>query len=85
MSNILVSDKLINTLTKNNSCILSVAISPDNKKIVSGAWDKTIRIWNLDSGNLINTLEGHTDWIYSVAISPDNTKIVSGYYGTIRI
>ena len=57
--------------------VKSVAISPDNKKIVSGSSDKTIRTWDLESGNLINTLNGYGE-VLSVAISSDNKKIVSG-------
>ena len=60
MSGSIVSDKLINKLTGHTDCVRSVAISPDNKKIVSGSSDNTIRIWDLDSGNLINTLIDNT-------------------------
>ena len=56
----MVSDKLINTLKGHTNWVLSLAISPDNKKIVSGSSDNTIRIWDLDSGNLINTLIDNT-------------------------
>ena len=38
----------------------SVAISSDNKYIVSGSGDKTIKIWNLESGQEIKTLNGHS-------------------------
>ena len=33
--------------------ISSVAYSPDGKFIVSGSWDKTVRIWNLADGKEI--------------------------------
>ena len=39
----------------------SVAFNHDGTKIVSGSWDKTIRVWNVDTGECIVTLEGHTD------------------------
>ena len=67
--------------------ITSLAISPDNKKIVSVSCDNTVKIWDLESGNLINTLgHGHTDWVNSIAISPDNKKILSGLEdNTIKI
>ncbi|MCU0516728.1 MAG: hypothetical protein MUC60_07630 [Oscillatoria sp. Prado101] len=48
------------------------------KTLVSGSNDKTIKIWNLDTGTLQNTLTGHTDTVYSVAISPDGKTLVSG-------
>ena len=40
--------------------------------------DRTIKLWDLQSGKLLNTYEGHTDYLYSVAISPDNLKVASG-------
>ncbi len=56
----------------------SVAISPDGKKIVSGSWDKAVKVWDVASGKCDATLEGHSLCVYSVATSPDGKKIVSG-------
>ena len=69
-----------------SSSISSVAISPDGKTIVSGSWDKTIKIWDMQSGECLNTLEGHSSYVESVVISPDGKTIVSGdHNGTIKI
>ena len=35
------------------------AFSKDGTKIVSGSMDKTIRVWNVDTGECILTLKGH--------------------------
>ncbi|MDY6901159.1 MAG: hypothetical protein SWZ49_24215 [Cyanobacteriota bacterium] len=45
--------------------------------IVSCSRDKTIRIWDLYTGECIRILEGHTDWVYCIAISPDGKTLVS--------
>ena len=59
--------------------VTSVAFSPDGKDIVSGSWDKTIRMWDAQTGNLVSDpFEGHTDEVTSVAFSPDRKYIVSG-------
>jgi WD40 repeat protein len=58
--------------------VSSVAISLDGHIIVSGSWDKTIKIWNLHTGKLRSTLKGYSQEVYSVAISPDGQTIVSG-------
>ena len=61
--------------------VASVAISPYNvdengrgsaaRYIVSGSSDKTIRIWNMETGQQVGKpLIGHTAVVYSVAISP---------------
>ena len=51
--------KEIRTLTGHSGAVLSVAISPDGKTIVSGSKDKTIKVWNLNTGKEINTIMGH--------------------------
>lgn len=45
---------------------------------MSGSWDKTIKIWDAESGKCIKTLEGHTKGVRSIAFSPDGKHIVSG-------
>jgi WD40 repeat protein len=57
----------------------SVAFSPDGKRIVSGSYDKTVRVWDANSGQLIGKpFQGHKDFVQSVAFSPDGKRIVSG-------
>ena len=41
--------------------VSSVAITSDNKYIVSGGDDKTVRIWNLQDKTQEAVLQGHTD------------------------
>ena len=66
--------------------VTSVGFNHDGTKIVSGSYDKTIRVWNVDTGECILTLKGHTDGVRSVVFNHDGTKIVSGSYdNTIRV
>ena len=55
-----------------------IAFSRDGKKILSGRADKTVRLWDTESGQLLHTLQGHTDNVTDVAFSRDAQKIVSG-------
>ena len=32
--------------------VLGVAISTDGAKIVSGSWDKTVRVWSMETGQV---------------------------------
>ena len=67
--------------------ILIVAFSTDGKKIVSGSEDRTISIWNAQTGEqIVKELNGHSKSVLSVAFSPDGKKIISGSDDrTIRI
>ena len=66
--------------------VLSVSFSPDGRRIVSGSYDRTIRIWDAESGQELSKLEGHTAVVLSVSFSPDGRRIVSGSDDkTIRI
>ena len=57
----------------------SVAYSPDGRYIISGSHDRTIRIWDAETGTAVGEpLEGHTDRVNSVAFSPDGRYIISG-------
>merc|ERR1711934_148383 len=64
--------------------VLSVAFSADNRQIVSGYRDKTIKLWNT-RGECKYTIqadgaEGHTEWVSCVSFSPNASHplIVSG-------
>ena len=56
----------------------SVAVSPDGRRIVSGSYDQTVAVWDLETGTRIHGLTGHQEWVSSVAVSPDGRRIVSG-------
>ncbi|WYM03263.2 MAG: ferric reductase-like transmembrane domain-containing protein [Gloeotrichia echinulata CP02] len=58
--------------------VYSVAISPDNQTLVSGNYDKSVNIFNLNTGKLIHTLNGHVSAVESVAITSDGNVIASG-------
>ncbi|NJN12173.1 MAG: hypothetical protein HC815_31125 [Richelia sp. RM1_1_1] len=73
-------------LEGHTNSIFSAIYSPDGKKIASGSSDKTIIIWDVDTGECIRILEGHTNRVYSLVFSPDGKTLVSGSWDeTIRI
>src|SRR6202035_2476509 len=76
-----------NVFYGHKAAVTSVVFSPDGKRIASGSFDMTIRIWNAETGDLISApFKGHNDGIGSVAFSPDGKHIASGSYdATIRI
>ena len=59
----------------------AVAISPDNRWVVTGSLDKTARLWDLSAKDPAANpvvLRGHEGAVTAVAISPDNRWVVTG-------
>jgi WD40 repeat protein len=68
----------LQTLTGHTAQVYAVAVTPDGKRVVSGAGDNTLIAWDLDSGRRLVTLKGHTGPVCAVAVTPDGTRAVSG-------
>jgi guanine nucleotide-binding protein subunit beta-2-like 1 protein len=58
--------------------VQDVAISSDGQFALSGSWDGTLRLWDLNSGATTRRFTGHSKDVLSVAFSADNRQIVSG-------
>ena len=56
----------------------SVVVSPDNKFIISGSSDNSIKVWNILDLKEEFTLLGHTGHVKSVCSSSDGRFIISG-------
>lgn len=66
------------SLSGHEDAILSVGISPDGQTLVSGSYDKTIKVWDRNNGKELRTLTGHSNRIWQIAVSPDGQNIASG-------
>ena len=66
---------------------MSVAFSPDGKRIVSASRDNTLRLWDVHTGQSIGEpLQGHQSPVLSVAFSPDGNRIISASWDqTLRL
>jgi WD40 repeat protein len=59
--------------------VISVAFSPDGTRVLSGGYERTIKLWDAATGELIRTFKGHSDLVSSVAFSPDGgAHVLSG-------
>ena len=76
----------IKGLKRHSDYVKSVAFSPDGQTFATGSWDRTIKIWDLNTTEEISTLEGHTDFVTSIIFSRDGQTLISGSWdGTIKI
>jgi WD40 repeat protein/serine/threonine protein kinase len=64
----------------------SVAFSPDGTRLASASIDRTVKVWDVATGDEVLSLRGHTGGVLGVAFSPDGNLLASaGRDGTVRI
>ena len=58
--------------------------SPSHPVLITGSYDKTVRVWNLDTGECLRTLRGHTRAVR--ALQFDQRLLFTGSMdGTVRM
>jgi len=76
----------VSVFSGHTNCVVSIAFSLDGKFLVSGDYDRTIKLWDIQTGGVIRTFCGHTGWVISIAMSPDQSTVASGSVDkTIRL
>lgn len=59
------------------SRIMTVAFTPDGRRLVTAGWDQQVKIWDSSTGQEALTLRGHRGVVTSVAVSTDGKRIAS--------
>ncbi|XP_076397285.1 notchless protein homolog 1 [Megachile rotundata] len=70
--------KPIARMTGHQQLINDVKFSPNGRIIASASFDKSIKLWEANTGKYITSLRGHVQAVYSVAWSADSRLLVSG-------
>jgi WD40 repeat protein len=70
------SPALERTLTGHEDGVRAVALTPDGRRAVSPS-DRTLRVWDLATGEALATLRGHEGEVWGVALTPDGRRAVS--------
>ena len=74
------------TISAHSDWVRCLSFTPDGSKLVSGSFDKTIKLWQLATGAVIHTLADHPKGVFALAVSPDGKLLASGSWDdTIKL
>ena len=81
--------QLLRVLSGHTNEVRAVAFSPQaypsipaatQKRLIlaSGSYDRTVRVWDINTGECLQVLQSHADRVWSIAFSPDGRCLASG-------
>ena len=81
-----VSQKCVLKLEGHTEVVSSIAYSPDEQRLATASFDKTVKVWDVTTGVELFSLKGHTEPVLSVAYHPDGMRLAtSSQDGTVKI
>ncbi|KIK31558.1 hypothetical protein CY34DRAFT_19800 [Suillus luteus UH-Slu-Lm8-n1] len=61
--------------------VTAVAVFPDRRRMITGSHDKTLCLWDLETGVVLKKMEGHRDEVWALGVSRDGRIIAGGDFG----
>ncbi|KAG2749467.1 WD40 repeat-like protein [Suillus brevipes Sb2] len=77
MSQLIPNTTPLRTFGSHERTVNAVAVFPDMRRMVTGSWDKTLRLWDLETGVVFKMMEGHSSEVAALAVSRDGQIIAS--------
>lgn len=71
------STQIVKTVPGHENWVTTTAFSPDGKSLVSGARDRTIRLFSIDDPSNVKIITGHNTWINKVVFRPNGQQFIS--------
>jgi WD40 repeat protein len=65
-------------LRRHPESVETIALNQDGSILVTGSGDRSIRIWNTETGTVLHVLKDHLAPVLAVAISADSKTLASG-------
>lgn len=73
-----VATKQTKDLSGHAGEITGLAFIPNSSWLASGSTDKTIKLWDLNTGKVVKTFGELTDQVNAIAVSPDGSLLAAG-------
>uniref|UniRef100_UPI00286C7A2E AAA family ATPase n=1 Tax=Archangium sp. TaxID=1872627 RepID=UPI00286C7A2E len=67
----------VRTLLGHQSRVQSCGVAADGRRALSASSDKTLKVWDLETGHALATLEGHSGSVNACALLPDGRRALS--------
>ncbi|MGE0710853.1 MAG: protein kinase [Planctomycetota bacterium] len=66
--------------------VADAAFSPDGARLLTAAWDDSLRLWDATSGECVLAPQGHVSWVVEAAVSPEGSLLATaGFDGALRL
>jgi WD40 repeat protein len=76
---------LVCTLLGHSDKVIGVAVSRDGRWAVSASADRTLKVWDLETGRELRTLSGHSGLVNGVAVSGDGRAVSASTDRTLKV